>query len=123
MKRFAALLLAALSVPAFAQGEAATLYTVHCAACHGAGRLGGTGPALLPENLERLRRPAAAEVIAKGRHATQMPGFADKLSDSEIGQLADLIYTRPAAVPAWGMEQIRASQVIHPAARPEAARA
>ena len=34
---------------------AAENYQSYCAACHGADRLGGTGPALLPENLERLR--------------------------------------------------------------------
>ena len=33
-----------------ADGPEAT-YATHCAACHGAGRLGGSGPALLPENL------------------------------------------------------------------------
>ena len=34
-------------------------YQTHCASCHGVDRLGGTGPALLPGNLERLRRPDA----------------------------------------------------------------
>ena len=36
------------------------LYKEHCLACHGENRLGGVGPALLPENLERLRKPDAA---------------------------------------------------------------
>jgi mono/diheme cytochrome c family protein len=35
----------------------AALYRQHCAACHGEQRTGGMGPALLPESLERLRRP------------------------------------------------------------------
>ena len=39
------------------------LYKEHCVACHGENRLGGIGPALLPENLERLRKPEAAKVI------------------------------------------------------------
>ena len=52
----------------------------HCAACHGADRLGGMGPALLPENLGRLKPDAGAAVIAEGRAATQMPGFGDELS-------------------------------------------
>ena len=32
------------------------LYTQHCASCHGTDRLGLMGPALLPENLARLKR-------------------------------------------------------------------
>ncbi len=33
-----------------------TLYLQQCAACHGPDRLGGMGPALLPENLGRLKK-------------------------------------------------------------------
>jgi len=40
-----------------------TLYKEHCAACHGETRFGGIGPALLPENLARLRKPEALKVI------------------------------------------------------------
>ena len=32
-------------------------YQANCASCHGADRLGGIGPALLPENLSRLKKP------------------------------------------------------------------
>ena len=35
----------------------------HCAACHGADRLGGLGPALVPENLARLRKAEAAQAV------------------------------------------------------------
>ena len=56
----------------------------HCAACHGADRLGGLGPALLPENLARLRKPEAEKVIREGRPATQMQGFGQQLSAEEI---------------------------------------
>ena len=35
----------------------AALYSEHCASCHGAQRIGGMGPGLLPESLERLRQP------------------------------------------------------------------
>lgn len=34
---------------ASAEPDAARLFADHCAACHGADRLGGQGPALLPE--------------------------------------------------------------------------
>ena len=56
-KMFAALLLAASSWAAAADApvDAAALYATHCATCHGAQRLGGMGPALLAQSLERLR--------------------------------------------------------------------
>ena len=87
------------------------LFSTHCAACHGADRLGGSGPALLPENLERLRKPAAAETIARGRAATQMAGFGDKLSSGDVGALVEYIYAPPARKPAWGEAEIAASRV------------
>ncbi len=93
--------------------DADGLYRQHCMACHGAERLGGTGPALLPQNLSRLRRESAIEVIAGGRALTQMPAFAGQLSDSEIAGLADFIYRPPTETPTWGMEDIRKSQIIH----------
>jgi mono/diheme cytochrome c family protein/DNA-binding beta-propeller fold protein YncE len=102
---------AAAAEPATAR--AATNYATHCAACHGPDRLGGTGPALLPENLERLRRPAAIETIARGRMATQMQGFADKLSGTEIQALADYGYAAPAQRPVWGEREIAASRIEH----------
>ena len=67
----------ALAERAPAAGRAQRCTQQHCASCHGADRLGGMGPALLPENLERLKqRRRGRAVIAKGRAATQMPAFA-----------------------------------------------
>jgi mono/diheme cytochrome c family protein/DNA-binding beta-propeller fold protein YncE len=96
--------------------NAGALYQTHCAACHGADRLGANGPALLPGNLERLRKPAAITTIADGRIATQMPGFAAKLSAAEIAALTELIYTPLLSQPAWGKEQISASRIEHQSA-------
>ena len=96
--------------PARAQG-AAEVYQTHCAACHGAERLGGTGPALLPENLERLRKPAAVETIAKGRLATQMPAFGERLTAVEIDALVAYVYAPPAAAPTWTEREIVASRI------------
>jgi mono/diheme cytochrome c family protein len=93
--------------------DAAGLYQAHCAACHGADRLGGTGPALLPGNLDRLRKPAAVTTIADGRIATQMPGFKDKLNEEEIRALADFVYTPLPTMPKWGMAEMRASRIEH----------
>jgi DNA-binding beta-propeller fold protein YncE/cytochrome c553 len=102
---------------AAATAGTAELYTTHCAACHGGDRLGAIGPALLPENLRRLRTSKAAEVIAKGRAATQMPGFEAELSAEQISDLVALIYQPLPQTPRWGAEEIMASRVV--AAAPE----
>ena len=93
--------------------DAPKLFADHCAECHEKDRLGGAGPALLPENLERLRRPEAVKTIAEGRAATQMPGFAEKLAKEEIQALAEWIYTPPAKPPVWGASEISASRIEH----------
>ncbi len=111
-KSFVAGLLALGAAPALAQPDAGTLYKTHCASCHGETRLGGIGPALLPGNLRRLKSTRAAKVIAKGRAATQMPGFADKLDDDEIATLASFIYTPPAAAPKWDTADIDESRDV-----------
>ncbi len=89
------------------------LYREHCSSCHGASRLGGQGPALLPENLGRLGKKAAEEVIAHGRAATQMPGFADRLSTEQITALAELVYTPLPSTPNWTMADIEASRIFN----------
>ena len=91
----------------------ARLYAEHCASCHGPDRLGAIGPALLPENLGRLKRDEAVATIREGRVATQMPPFKDKLSAEQIAQLAELIYQPLPEVPRWGMTEIRASHLLH----------
>ncbi len=89
------------------------IYQRDCAVCHHPQRLGGAGPALLPENLKRLRKKRAAGVIANGRAATQMPAFGEKLSKKEIDGLVSLIYTPLPITPVWGLAEIKASHVVH----------
>ena len=91
---------------------AAALFAEHCASCHGIERLGGVGPALLPENLRRLRKAKAHGVIAQGRPATQMPAFVDKLSAGEIEKLVALIYSPLPELPTWGLEEIGATHQV-----------
>ena len=98
---------------AFSVNDTGTLYNEHCASCHGADRFGKMGPALLPENLGRLKREEAVAAIHDGRIATQMPAFKDKLAAEQIAQLAELIYQPLAEVPPWGMTEIRASHLLH----------
>jgi WD40 repeat protein/cytochrome c553 len=91
--------------------DAPQLFQQHCAACHGTDRLGVTGPALLPESLERIKKPEALKTITEGRVATRMPAFGDKLSADEIKALADYVYTPLPQAPVWGDAEIRASRI------------
>lgn len=84
-------------------------YATHCAVCHGADRLGGTGPALIPEALNRLRGADLAAVIAQGRAATQMPGFANILDEEAIMALAAWLESPLEAELDWGEAEITAS--------------
>jgi len=103
--------------------DAAALYAQHCAVCHGAERLGFTGPALLPENLDRLKPEQARATIADGRPATQMPAFAAQLEPAQIAALVDYIYRAPEHPPAWGAAEIAAShRILNPALLEPAAR-
>jgi mono/diheme cytochrome c family protein len=107
-----------LSLAFAAQSEPATdavqrLYQEHCAVCHGADRLGGMGPALLPSNLGRVRPAEAARAIAEGRVATQMPAFNEQLSEEEVQSLVDLIYEPLPVDPEWGIDEMLATYILH----------
>lgn len=90
----------------------ADLYQTHCASCHGAGRLGGMGPALLPENLSRIRKTEAARMIRDSRPGVQMPAFGQVLRDADVAQLIELIYTPLIPAPSWSDTDIRASRLV-----------
>jgi hypothetical protein len=92
---------------------ALTLYQQNCAVCHGDDRLGRIGPALLPENLGRLKKEDAVATILNGRVATQMPAFRDKLTPEQARVLVDFVFSPMAQVPVWGENEIRASHIMH----------
>ena len=98
---------------AWAEVDVKQTYQLHCAACHGVDRLGGTGPALLPQSLERLRKPEALKTIAQGRAATQMAGFSERLAKDEIDALVQYIYTETATAPTFSEADIRASRLVY----------
>lgn len=106
-------LLMGTAVSADGKVETADRYQQHCAACHGVDRLGGMGPALLPENLSRLRKADALEVIRNGRPATQMPPFGELLGAEDVAALAEMIYTPVVPAPKWADTDIRASRIQH----------
>lgn len=108
-----ALTIAGTDVEARAAEDVEALFNKHCASCHGKDRFGKIGPALIPQNLRRLRKKRALGVIAKGRRATQMPGFSKELSKPEIAALADYIYTPLKAMPVWGRTEIEKSRIVY----------
>jgi DNA-binding beta-propeller fold protein YncE len=107
------LLFGAAHAAGLPSSDAEALYASHCASCHGNDRLGLVGPALLPDNLARLKKKDALEVIRNGRAATQMPAFGKELKPEQIGQLADLIYTPLPEIPKWDLEEIHVSRHLY----------
>lgn len=103
---------------AVAAPDAVALFAEHCASCHSESRLGGTGPALIPETLGRMLGPSLEKVIAEGRPATQMEGFAAKLSAPEIAAIAAHISQPLAKTPVWSAEDANASRQMSEAYQP-----
>ncbi|MGB8812273.1 MAG: cytochrome D1 domain-containing protein, partial [Paracoccaceae bacterium] len=99
-----------LAFPALAAPDGKALFVEHCAACHAETRLGGTGPALIPETLGRMMGPKLEAVISAGRPATQMQGFADRLSAEEITAVSAYLAQPVAEIPHWGAEEIAATR-------------
>lgn len=111
-------LLIALALPAAAGPDAAALFRDNCASCHAPNRLGGTGTALIPDSLGRLKGPALEDVIAKGRPATQMPAFETTLSAQDIAALAAYVTSPLAVQPTWTADDIAATRSLNPAYTP-----
>lgn len=101
---------------AAAQADAAADYAEHCAACHGEDRLGGTGPALIPETLGRVR--GIDQVIAQGRVSTQMEGFSDRLSPQAIAALVEYVTAPLGHRPDWDAARIADSREMNPDYQP-----
>lgn len=111
--------LAALSLLGLATNAAAStdpdfsatehLYQQHCTVCHGAQRIGATGPALLPESLGRIKKTEASKAISEGRAASQMAAFQDILSAEQIENMVEYLYTPINNPPTWQDSDTRAS--------------
>ena len=105
-------LLLLMAGPGWADHDAAALYADHYSSCHAATRLGGTGPALIPESLGRLKAQSLEAVIAEGRTATQMQGFGETLSQDEIAALAAFIAKPLAEEPTWTPADIASTRTM-----------
>ncbi|MFP7674988.1 cytochrome D1 domain-containing protein [Marivita sp. S0852] len=109
---FSASLLALL--PIVAQSDPAVTYATHCAVCHGDDRLGGLGPALIPESLRRLKGDDLIAVIGKGRISTQMPGFDDQITPDDMAELAAFLHTPLPDIPVWDADRIAETLEVNP---------
>ncbi|MBA1240294.1 cytochrome C oxidase Cbb3 [Pseudomonas kunmingensis] len=92
--------------------DSQALYEQHCQSCHGANRLGGAGPALLPESLSRIKPAEAHSVIRDGRPASQMAAYSSVLNEAQITDLVAYLYQPSAVPPTWSDADIRASHRI-----------
>ena len=110
-----------LALATAAQADPAQDFATYCADCHGADRLGGAGPALIPQTLKRMRGPNLEAVIAQGRAATQMPAFGDTLDVPAIAELAAYLKTPLDTVPDWTPDQIAGTLWRDPDYRPATA--
>ncbi|MDQ2091769.1 nitrite reductase [Marimonas arenosa] len=100
----------ALAGPVRADPDGQMIYNDLCASCHAESRLGGTGPALIPESLRRLRGDQLEAVIANGRVATQMPAFSATLSETEIAAVAAYVSQPLDVTPDWRKAEIDATR-------------
>ena len=97
---------------ALADPDGQEIYMDLCASCHSETRLGGIGPALIPEALGRLRGQSLSGIIANGRVATQMPAFGATLSAAEVEAVALFISSPLPNIPQWTAEEITATRVM-----------
>ncbi|MDO7895877.1 nitrite reductase [Pseudomonas citrulli] len=87
-------------------------YQQHCQQCHGENRIGGAGPALLPQSLSRIKPDEIREVIAQGRPASQMAAFGAVLDAAQIEGLVQYLQRPPAVEPRWNEDDIRRSHRV-----------
>ncbi len=115
MRSFRLSLAIALLLPSLASAappEILDLYQQHCAECHGIDRLGGTGPALIPESLGRLKPEKAMATIQDGRQQTQMPAFGETLDDQQVEALTALVFEPLREMPTLDMAAIEATRSV-----------
>ncbi len=119
LDRWIAGILATVLLPAWARGaeepmaaeiDAATIYALKCASCHGARRYGGYAPPLIPATLSRKPDEALVEAILEGLPATQMSAFSDQLSPAQARAMVEF-FRQPEDEVRWSLADIAASRV------------
>ena len=89
------------------------LYFEHCVGCHGAGRLGASGPPLPPWLLDIKSTGAVLSMVHYGS-SEGMPGWgvADKLTAKQIEMLAAYLIRPATGVPPFTLDDARGSWTV-----------
>ena len=81
----------------------AEVYSAECAQCHGSSGEGGTGTALGNAAMLSLTPDAfLRHAVANGRNGTEMPAFADKLSDADLDNVTAFLRSRATG---WDLQK------------------
>ena len=106
----AALCVLAVARPAGAQTlPGAQTYQDNCQSCHGITLAGGRGPSLFSASiLSSHSDDGLKQIVKAGVANSEMPPFAGKLSDDEIGQVIAYLHIR------GGLEARLARAVYYP---------
>lgn len=78
------------TAPITTEVSGATLFATYCAGCHGVKGVGGSAPAL-NTNEWKNNSLKVQNIIKKGKES--MPGFSDKLNDTQIKAIGDFVAT------------------------------
>ena len=87
----AAVVMAADPPDAGRQTQLLYLLKHDCGSCHGMTRQGGLGPALLPENTNKLPPDMLVATILEGRPGTPMPPWKGELSEADARWLVEAL--------------------------------
>ena len=90
------------------------LYFERCAGCHGVLRKGATGLPLTADITQQKGTEFLKALINYGSPAG-MPnwGTSGELTDEEIDAMARFLQHEPPVPPEWGMDEMRASWIVH----------
>ena len=86
---FTSLLWAGNTISPQRQAELHELLIEDCGSCHGSRLLGGLGPSLQKQRLNKYTREFLIDTVFNGREGTAMPPWKTMLSYEETGWLVD----------------------------------
>lgn len=91
--------------------EIEKLYAEQCSTCHGTKRYGGYAPPLIADALRHKKDTDLRNAILHGLPSTQMPAFADKISNEQARALLAWFRT-PVAEIVWSAQDMAASRIV-----------
>jgi len=81
-------------------GEGADVYAQNCMQCHGANREGGIGPHLTGARWSKVEpnKASLARFVSQGSSDGRMPGWNKRLTQKQIGAVAEYLLAPPSRV-------------------------